>query len=78
MVKSATSGKDATEPIGTIIHPYEYFLWFDEDDSYHMFTTPPFSTTVITRGRYGRRKEIDFAYLHFLDFADKISDDIKN
>lgn len=32
---------------------------------------------IITRSRYGHGKNINFTYLHFLDFVDNISDDIK-
>lgn len=71
------SEEDTEKSIETIIHPNEYFLWFREDNNYHMFTQPPHSTTVITRGRYGYGKNINFTYIHFLDFADNISDDIK-
>lgn len=69
--------KKYRKSIGTIIHPNEYFLWFGEDDNYHMFTQPPHSTMIITRSRYGHGKNINFTYLHFLDFVDNISDDIK-
>ncbi len=78
MIKYTSSSEKNTEKsIGAIIHPNEYFLWFGEDDNYHMFTQPPHSTMIITRSRYGHGKNINFTYLHFLDFVDNISDDIK-
>ena len=44
----------------------------DDDKDYHMFTLPPSSTTVVTRSRYGRGHQLDFTYLHFLDYAENV------
>lgn len=76
MVKYTSSGNNPDKPIGTIIHHNEYFLWFGEDDSYRMFTSPPHSTTITTHSRYGRSHKQDFTYLHFLDFVENVSDEV--
>lgn len=76
MVKYTISGENTDNPIGTIIHPNEYFLWFGEDDSYRMFSTPPSSTTIITHSRYGRSHKQEFTYLHFLDFVENVIDEV--
>lgn len=75
MVKYTTNNKDANhEIIGMLIRPNQYFYWYDDDKDYHMFTQPPSSTTVFTRSRYGRSHQLDFTYLHFLDYAEDVPD----
>ena len=74
-VKYSTNGEDS-EPIGTVIMPGRYFYWRDEDD-YHMFGTPPSTTTVIYHGRYGKNHKLDFKYLHFLDYADNVEGKVR-
>lgn len=74
MVKYTTNGQDANhEIIGLLIRPNQYFYWYDDKD-YHMFTLPPSSTTVVTRSRYARGHQLDFTYLHFLDYAENVPD----
>lgn len=76
MVKYTINGKNADKPIGIIIHPDDYFLWFEEDDSYHMFTSPPMSTTIIRRGHNINSRKLDFTYLHFIDYHENISSEV--
>ena len=73
MVKYTTNGHDASSaPIGVLIQPNQYFYWYDDDKDYHMFTLPPLSTTIVTRSKYGKSHQLDFTYLHFLDYADNV------
>ena len=73
MVKYTTNGHDASsDPIGVLIKPNQYFYWYDDDKDYHMFTLPPLSTTIVTRSKYGKSHQLDFTYLHFLDYADNV------
>lgn len=75
MVKYTTNGQDADHKIiGLLIRPNQYFYWYDDDKDYHMFTQPPSSTTIVTRSRYGRSHQLDFTYLHFLDYAENVPD----
>ena len=77
MVKyTAASGNNPDKSIGTIIHQNEYFLWFGEDDSYRMFTSPLYSTTIMTHSRYGRSHKQGFTYLYFLDYGENVSDEV--
>lgn len=77
MVKYSIDGADSSEPIGTVIKPGKYFYWYDEDDDYRMFETPPSSTTVVYHSRYGRNHKLDFTYLHFLDYADNVEGKVR-
>lgn len=73
--KYATNDQDANhEIIGVLIRPNQYFFWFDDNKDYHMFTLPPSSTTVVTRGRYGRSRKLNFTYLTFLDYVEHAPD----
>lgn len=58
--------------IGILIRPNQYFYWYDDNKDYHMFTQPPSTTMVFTRSRYGRSHQLDFTYLHFLDYAENV------
>lgn len=58
--------------IGILIRPNQYFYWYDDNKDYHMFTQPPSTTMVVTRSRYGRSHQLDFTYLHFLDYAENV------
>lgn len=73
MVKYTTNGQDANhEIIGMLIRPNQYFYWYDDDKDYYKFTQPPSSTMIVTRSRYGRSHQLDFTYLHFLDYAENV------
>lgn len=69
MVGYSSSDKNSFISVGKIIHSGEYFLWFDNDESFKMFCPPPSSTTIVTR-----RTKIEFTYLHFLDYAENVPD----
>ena len=73
MVKYTTNCQNSNhEIIGMLIRPNQYFYWYDDDNYYYMFTQPPSSTMVVTRSRYGRSHQLDFTYLHFLDYAENV------
>ena len=72
-VKYTKNGYDSDGNVyGNIIRPNQFFIWYDDDRSYHMFEQPPSSTTLVRRGRSVRDNQLDFTYLHFLDYADNI------
>lgn len=73
-IKYTKNGRDSMHDIyGTLIRPNQYFFWYDDND-YYMFCQPPLSTTVVTRSRYGKSHQMDFTYLHFLDYAENVPD----
>lgn len=73
MVKYTMNGQEVNHNIiGILIRPNQYFYWYDDNKDYHMFTKPPSTTMVVTRSRYGRSHQLDFTYLHFLDYAENV------
>ena len=73
MVKYTMNGQEVNHNIiGILIRPNQYFYWYDDNKDYHMFTQPPSTTMVVTRSRYGRSHQLDFTYLHFLDYAENV------
>lgn len=61
-------------PIGTLIKPNALFYWYNEKD-YYMFQSPPNSVTFTVSNR--NKNKIEFYYLHFLDYADKVKKDVR-
>ena len=74
-VKYTKDGSDANKPIGLLIKPNEYFYWNDNENSF-MFRLPPNSTSVTYRSSYGKSHKLDFTYLEFLDYADRVANDV--
>lgn len=74
-VKYTKDGSDTNKPIGLLIKPNEYFYWNDNENSF-MFRLPPNSTSVTYRSSYGKSHKLDFTYLEFLDYADRVANDV--
>lgn len=74
-VKYTKNGYEDHVPIGLLIKPNEYFLWNEDGNSY-MFQLPPQSTSVTYRSSYGKSNKLDFTYLEFLDYADRVANDV--
>jgi len=74
-VKYTKDGSDSNKPIGLLIKPNEYFFWNDDENCF-MFRLPPNSTSVTYRSSYGKSNKLDFTYLEFLDYADRVANDV--
>ena len=74
-VKYTKNGNEGNTPIGLLIKPNEYFLWREDENSY-MFQLPPKTTSVTYRSSYGKSNKLDFTYLEFLDYADRVANDV--
>lgn len=65
---------DNEKPIGWLIKPNEYFIWFNDDDDYRMFCTPPQSVSIVVRGSSRQR---DSHNLYFIDYADNVKGNVE-
>lgn len=75
MVKYTKDGNDLNNKIyGYVISPDQYFYWYDDDESYRMFESPPASTRIVRRGRNIRSHPIESTYLTFLDYIENVPD----
>lgn len=72
-VKYTKDGNDTHKPIGLLIRSGDYFLWNNSENS-RMFQLPPSSTSVYYRSSYGKNHKLDYTYLDFLDYADRVAD----
>lgn len=72
-VKYTKDGHDTHKPIGLLIKPGDFFFWNNDENS-RMFQLPPSSTSVYYKSSYGKSHKLDYTYLEFLDYSDRVTE----